>query len=932
MPQQLSWNEVRDRALRFSRSWAEAAHEEGDKQTFWNDFFEVFGLARRSVATFERAVRNARGTYGFLDLFWPGMLLVEHKSRGASFHRAESQAFAYVADLMREGRHEDVPRYIVICDFARFVLHDLEGGEDGGSVTEFPLAELRDHVREFAFVKGEKPVRVDPENPANIKATELLAALHDELEASGYRGHSLERMLVRVLFCLFAEDTGIFEPGSFTGLVMRSREDGRDLGPMLAELWDVLNTPENERQRTLDEDLASFPYVNGGLYDERLPNCSFNSALRDAILACCRFQWAKISPAVFGSLFQSVMDAKERRKIGAHYTSEPDIMKVLRSLFLDALREELDAAKADRSTNRASRLRAFQQKLRRLRLLDPACGCGNFLILGYRELRRLENECVVALHTKAGQVQGELDVRALALVDVDQFYGIEIGEWPARIAEVGLWLQDHQCNVELADALGCAYRRLPLRATPTIVVGNALRVDWRAVLPPSPDVLVMGNPPFVGKQYMTPEQDADMGAVCGEIKGHGLLDYVTAWYVKAAHYIAGTRIVCAFVSTNSISQGEQPSVLWSHLFQHRIKIHFAHRPFAWSSEASGRAHVHVVIVGFGAFDAPAKRLYEMDDAGRMTMSRDLANISPYLLPGGDVVVGARSAPLCAVPEIVFGSMPNDGGHLMLSAAERDELLAREPGAGKFVRPLLGADEFLNGVPRYCLWLVDISPKELRAMPAVLARIEAVREQRAKSKREATRKLAVFPTLFGENRQPGGRYLAIPSVSSERRRYIPIAFLDADIIANNLLLIVPGAEIYHFGVLTSAMHMSWMRMVAGRLESRYRYSNKLVYNNYPWPAADVAKREDIGRCAQAVLDGRARFPGSTLSDLYDPLAMPPALADAHAALDRAVDRAYRAKAFASDRERVEHLFSLYEQAIAPLVSVSARPRRGRGRHE
>jgi hypothetical protein len=933
MSRQLSWNEIRDRALRFSRSWAEAVHEEGDKQTFWNEFFEVFGLARRSVATFERSVRTARGTYGFLDLFWPGMLLVEHKSRGGSFQRAESQAFAYVADLMREGRHEDVPRYIVICDFARFALHDLEGGEDGGSVIEFPLGGLREHVREFAFVKGEKPVRVDPENPANIKATELLAALHDELEASGYRGHALERMLVRVLFCLFAEDTGIFEPGSFTSLVMRSREDGRDLGPLLAELWDVLNTPEESRQNTLDEDLAVFPYVNGGLYAERLPNCFFNRALRDAMLSCCRFQWAKISPAVFGSLFQSVMDAKARRKIGAHYTSEPDIMKALRSLFIESLREELDAAKADRSTNRASRLRAFQQKVRRLRLFDPACGCGNFLVLGYRELRRLENECIVAMHTKAGQVQGELDVRSLALVDVDQCFGIEIGEWPVRIAEVGLWLQDHQCNVELAEALGRTYRRLPLRATPSIVIGNALRVDWRTVLLPTPDVLVMGNPPFIGKHLLSEEQSSDMALVWGEGGGAGTLDYVTAWYRAAADYIQGEPAIrCAFVSTNSITQGEQPGAMWPELFRLGLKIHFAHRTFAWKSEARGRAHVHVVIIGFG-FGEPGerKRIFETARDGTLSVAIT-TNISPYLVTGGDIALPSRTQPICDVPPVIYGNKPADGGHLLIEPEDYAAFISANPGAKPFVRAMVSAEEFLHGEQRYCLWLADASPTVIRDNRGVRERVEAVREFRLKSTKAPTRKAADRPTLFAEVRQPSRTYIVIPLHSSETRRYIPFGYFDASVIVHNSCTAIPDATIYHFGVLTSGMHMAWTAVVCGRIKSDYRYSNKIVYNNYPWPAPSDRQREEIEQRAQAVLDARSQFPRSTLDELYDPLAMPPALVDAHAALDRAVDRAYRAKAFVSDRERVEHLFSLYEQVIAPLAPAPESLRPGRRRRD
>ena len=488
----IGWNEIRDRAYRFAMEWADATAEEPDKQTFWNEFFEVFGVPRKSVATFEKAVGRAKkGSYGFIDLFWPGKLLVEHKSAGQSLSKAESQAFKYIADLARKDPHDaDIPSYVVVSDFRTIVLFDLEpdNTEDRGlgdddlriRTIQFPLANFPAHVRDFAFIKGEKPIRLNPEDPANLKATQLLADLHDALAGSGFTGHALERVLVRILFCLFAEDSGIFDvPAGFTMLVERTREDGADLGPWLAQLFQALNTPEGARQTTLDEDLAAFPYVNGSLFGEALPLVSFNRAHREALLACTRFHWARISPAVFGSLFQGVLDARERRQAGAHYTSERDIMKVLRGLFLDELRAELDAALADRSTRRMERLREFQKKLRRLRFFDPACGCGNFLILAYREIRRLETEALVAIYTVAGHLPQSFDVGHLSIVDVDQFYGLEIAEWPVRIAEVGLWLADHQANQELGAALGQSFRRLPLKANPTLKVANALRTVSR---------------------------------------------------------------------------------------------------------------------------------------------------------------------------------------------------------------------------------------------------------------------------------------------------------------------------------------------------------------------------------------------------------------------------------------------------------------------
>jgi len=936
----ISWNETRDRAIRFSREWSTAKHEHRDKQTFWNEFFECFGVPRKSVAIFEHSVAKARGSYNFLDLFWPGVLLVEHKSAGGSLNKAESQAFAYLADLADQGNHDNIPRYIVLCDFARFVLFDLEpdlieegmprlDDENHYSVTEFPLSDLHKHIREFAFIKGEKAIRLDPEDPANLEATQLLADLHDALESTGFRGHSLERLLVRLLFCLFAEDTGIFDaPGSFTAFIERTREDGADLGLHLAQLFQVLDTPPAQRQTTLDQDLAMFPYVNGGLFQEQLPIASFTSSHREALLKCCRFYWARISPAVFGSLFQGILDTKERRKLGAHYTTERDILKLLRSLFLDDLRSELDAALADRSTRRIERLRDYQRKLRGLRFFDPACGCGNFLILAYREVRRLEHETLIAIRTVEGSLQRQLDIRELAQVDVDQFFGLEICEWPVRIAEVGLWLTDHQCNVELADALGQSFRRLPLRATPTLQVANALRTDWGKFLPPTENVLVLGNPPFIGAMFMSDEQRRDLASIAGELKGIGVLDYVSAWYFKAAKYIQGTRIRCAFVSTNSITQGEQAGLLWNCLFsQYKLKIHFAHRTFPWTSEAKGKAHVHVVIVGFGAFDLAPKQIFDYEGDEKRATVTTVINISPYLVEGSDKALSNRSNPICDVPKMAWGSQPRDGGHLLLEPEEKKTLLRAEPAAAPWIRRFTGAEEFLNGGERYCLWLTDIPPHVLKGLPLVMARVDGVRKMRLASRAAATQKLAATPSIFAQIAQPQTDYLIVPLVSSIRRRYIPVAFMSHKVIASNLCCVIEGASLYHFGVFSSSMHMAWVRAVCGRLKSDYRYSKDIVYNNYPWPTTASSKElAAVDAAAQAVLDARSSASTSTLADLYDPLTMPPQLVKAHAALDRAVERCYRKEPFASDRARVEYLFTLHEKIAAPLLSPQKKPKK------
>lgn len=939
----LTWNETRDRALRFSKEWAKARHEEQDKQTYWNEFFECFGVPRKSVAVFEHAVANLKGHYGFLDLFWPGIMLIEHKSRGASLDKAESQAFKYLEDLAREGRHEAMPRYIVLCDFMRFAVYDLDPEPqknlpifDNGRryrLTEFTLPELHKHVREFAFVRGEKTIRLDPEDPANLKATQLLADLHDALESTGFVGHALERMLVRLLFCLFAEDTGIFDvPGSFTALIERSREDGAELGPQLAQLFQVLNQPPELRQKNLDEDLAIFPYVNGGLFEESLPIVTFTSAHRAALLKCCRFQWGKISPAVFGSLFQGIMDKEERRKSGAHYTSERDIMKLIRSLFLDDLRSSLDAALADRSSARKKRLQEFKAKLRSLKFIDPACGCGNFLILAYRELRRLEMAALVALNTNSeGLVQADmLDIRDLAQVDVDQFFGIEIGEWAARIAEVGLWLTDHQCNVELAEALGRSFRRLPLKATPTIKVANALRTDWASVLPPAECSYVLGNPPFVGAKHLDLDQSRDMDTITDRIDNGGLLDYVCAWYFKAAEYIQGTRIKVGFVSTNSISQGEQVGVLWNPLFQrYGLKIHFAHRTFAWESEARGKAHVHVVIIGFGAYDVPSKHTYDYDGAAATIVA--VKNISPYLIEGTDTAVTNRTEPICMVPEVGIGNKPIDDGNYLFTTADKDDFLRDEPDAASYVRKFYGAEDFLSNNPRWCLYLRDCPPQNLRKMPEVMRRVEAVKEFREKSKSAPTRKLAATPTRFHVENAPASSYLLIPRHSSERRKYIPIGYVDPETLAGDSCLIISDASYFHFGVLSSAMHMAWVSLVCGRIKSDYRYSASLVYNNYPWPTTATEKqRASVEEAAQAVLKARSKFPDSSLADLYDPTATPPDLIRAHNELDKAVDLCYRKERFETDRQRLEHLFGLYEKLTAPLIQTTPtkKPRKKR----
>lgn len=918
----LSWNEIRSRAIAFSKQWADESHERAEAQTFWNEFFHVFGLTRRHVASFEEPVRQLGGTYGFIDLFWKGMLLAEHKSRGKDLGKAHSQAIDYIQSLEREHRGDEVPQYVIVSDFARIALHDLE---ENTSVA-FPLAELYKHINRFGFIPGYKQYKSAEEDPINIRAVQIMGDLHDSLEAGGYSGHELERMLVRVLFCLFAEDTGIFERDAFRlFLENHTKPDGSDLGPQIAQFFEALNTPREQRQANLLEELATLPYVNGELFAESLRFAAFNRDMRNRLIGCTRFDWSRISPAVFGALFQSVMEPKQRRHIGAHYTSERDILKVIGPLFLDSLHDEFRRAGSDRR-----KLRALRDRMAAMRLLDPACGCGNFLVVSYRELRKLELEILKCSNGNGHETQKMLDAEALSRIDVDQMYGIEIEEWPARIAEVAMWLMDHQMNLLLSEAFGTYYVRLPLRKSPHIHHGNALRVDWNEVLPASQCTHVLGNPPFVGAKYQDKTQRKELADTAPRVKNAGLLDYVAAWYFKAADYIRGTSIPAAFVSTNSITQGEQVGVLWGYLFQkHEISIYFAHRTFAWDSEARGKAHVHVVIIGFGHEPPRGRRLFEYDSIKGEPTERVVSNISPYLVEGPNDCITNRSSPLCDVPLMTSGNKPLDDGNYLFTPEEKAAFLAVEPNARRLFKRWVGGKEFVQGIERWCLYVSDRSPAELRGLRHVMARIKKVKAFRERSNSIPTKKLADTPTQFHTKFVSTKKYLAMPQVSSERRRYIPIAFLGKSYLCGDKLRLLPHASSFHFGVICSAMHMAWVRHVSGRLKSDYQYSIKLVYNNFPWPEkATEAKRQAVERAAQRVLDVREGYGEASLADLYDPLTMPGDLAKAHAALDRAVDRCYRSQPFANERQRVEYLFRQYERLVSPVIAPKkSRKKRG-----
>jgi len=900
----LSWNAIKDRALKFSKKWEGESRERAEKDSFWNDFFHVFGTSRYRLAAFEEPVKKLNNKQGFIDLFWKGTLLVEHKSKGKNLDAAFEQATDYFYGL----KEEEVPRYILVSDFARLKLYDLEEKKEYA----FSLSEFHKNIKLFGFIAGYQKRVFKDEDPVNIKAAELMGKLHDQLKASGYEGHQLEVFLVRLLFCLFADDTNIFEKDIFLEFIeIKTHEDGSNLGALLAQFFQVLNTPHDKRQKKLDEHLNAFPYVNGKLFEEPLPIAAFDSTMREILMQCSALDWGEISPAIFGSMFQSVMNPQERRDLGAHYTSEKNILKLIKPLFLDDLHAEFEKVKVNRK-----KLAAFHHKLGTLKFLDPACGCGNFLIITYREMRLLELEVLKVLYGK----QQVTSIEHILHIDVDQFYGIECDEFPVRIAEVALWLMDHQMNMRISEEFGLYYARLPLKKSATIVHGNALTTDWQEVVPKDELSYILGNPPFLGKKEQSTAQKDDLKQVFQGVKGAGVLDYVTCWYVLAAKYMQGTNIKAAFVSTNSIAQGEQVGILWGELFNHyHIKIHFAHRTFSWKNEAKGNAAVHVVIVGFAAFDNKHKYIFEYEDIKGRPESVKVKNINPYLVEGDDIYIGKRSKTLCGVQEITYGSFALDDGNYTISKDEYDKIISLSSSSKQFLRPFIGGKELLRSIERYCVWLLDVDLKEALKDKIIKEKIARVQAWRAKSNRVNTQKLADYPTVFAEIRQPNTDYLAFPTVSSENRRFIPIAYLSSEVIASNQLYTLSHATIYDFGILTSTMHMSWMRYTCGRIKSDYRYSSSLVYNNYPWPKDPSEKNiKSVEAKAQKVLDVRAECPEWSLANLYDSLGMPPKLVKAHQALDKAVDLCYRPQPFANERGRIEFLFDLYRIYISTSV--------------
>ena len=891
-------------AKQFAADWQGKGYEKGHSQTFWLSLLQkVYGVEEPDkFITFEDQIMLDHTS--FIDGFIPSThVLIEQKSLGKELNKPIKQsdgsllspfqqAKRYAAELPYSQR----PRWIVTCNFAEFYVYDME--RPTGDPEIIKLCDLEKEYYRLQFLVDTGDTNIKKEMEVSLQAGEIVGILYDALlkqykdpEADGTL-KSLNALCVRLVFCLYAEDAGIFGSKSMFHDYLRDIP-ASGIRRALVELFRILDQKPEERDKYLADDnpaLAAFPYVNGGLFsDENIEIPPFTEELKALLLekASGDFDWSAISPTIFGAVFESTLNPDTRRSGGMHYTSIENIHKVIAPLFLDGLRAELEEIKeiaVDKT--RKAKLSAFQSKLAGLTFLDPACGSGNFLTETYLSLRKLENE---VLRCSTDQIS--MDLEGIIQVSIGQFYGIEINDFAVTVAKTALWIAESQMMKETEDVVHMSLDFLPLKSYANITEGNALRLDWESVVPKDKLNYIMGNPPFVGYSLQNKGQKEDILSVYVDEKGKsyktaGKIDYVSGWYFKAAQLMQGTDIRTAFVSTNSITQGEQVAGVWKPLYDRfGIHIDFAHRTFRWDSEASIKAHVHCVIVGFSSAPNQApKRIYTME------RYQEAENINPYLLDAPNAFVDSRNKPICDVPLMTTGNRPADGGHLIIEADEYDEFIAKEPNALPYIKRLVGAAEFINNKKRWCLWLVGISPAELRKMPLVLQRVEACKADRENAPDAGRRKLAERPTQFREINNPD-TFVVVPAVSSERRRYVPIGFLDKNTIATNLVITIPDAQLYHFGVLTSNVHMAWMRAVCGRLKSDYRYSKDVVYNNFPWPTPTDAQQDKIEQTAQAILDARALYPDCSLADLYDEVAMPPELRKAHQQNDRAVMQAY-----------------------------------------
>ena len=891
--------EQRAAAKAFAEYWKERGDEKSDSQSFWLTLIrDVLGVPEpEKFIVFEERVKLDHTS--FIDGHIPSThVLIEQKKKGLNLRAPIRQSDGSLLNPFQQAQrysaalpYSQRPRWIVTCNFEEFLIYDME--KPTGEPESILLKDLPKEYYRLQFLVDTGDENIKKEMEVSIKAGELVGILYDEILKQYHDPQneeslkSLNKLIVRLVFCLYAEDAGIFgEHNKFHNYIKSF--SARDMRKALIELFKILDTKPKDRDPYEDEQLSSFPYVNGGLFaDENIEIPQMNDTIRDMLLknASEDFDWSDISPTIFGAVFESTLNPETRRSGGMHYTSIENIHKVIDPLFLDELREELEEIKKIKvAKSREVKINAFREKLGSLTFLDPACGSGNFLTETYISLRRLENEAIEVIT----QGQMLLDVSGLIKVSIGQFYGIEINDFAVTVAKTALWIAESQMMKETEMIAHINLDFLPLKSYANIVEGNALRIDWETVVPKDKLNYIMGNPPFVGARLMSKGQKDDLLFVFGsEWKNAGNLDYVSCWFKKTADLMKGTHIRAALVSTNSVSQGESVAILWKPLFEDGVHIDFAHRTFRWDSEASIKAHVHCVIIGFSI--APNSRAKVIYSAERLLI---VDNINAYLVDADNVFIESRNVPICDVPNLVFGSMPNDNGLLSdYSQEERDAIVKEYPEAETVFKKFMGATEFINNKIRWCLWLKGVSPNIIRKIPPISKAVQSVKEMREKSTREATKKLADTPTLFGEIRQPSTDYIIIPAHSSEKRKYIPIGFLSKDIICSNANLLMPDASLYHFGVLTSNIHNAWIHAVCGRLEMRYRYSVNIVYNNFPWPTPTDEQKAIIEQTAQGILDARALYPDCSLADLYDELTMPPELRKAHQANDRAVMQAY-----------------------------------------
>lgn len=884
-------------AKHFAEYWVGRGYEKGESQPFWLSLLrDVFGVEHpEEYISFEDQVHLDHTS--FIDGYIAkSKVLVEQKGINKSLTSAIRQSDGLLLTPFQQAKRyitelplSKHPRWVVTCNFKSFLVYDME--RPNGEPEEILLENLPTEYYRLSFLVDSKNISLQREMEVSIAAGELVGLLYDAF-AKQYVDPESERAMkslnvlcVRLVFCLYAEDAGIFgRRGMFHDYM--AQFDARHSRSAIIDLFRVLDQKPENRDPYLDPDLAAFPYVNGGLFaneDIEIPH--FTDEIRMLLLekASANFNWAEISPTIFGAVFESTLNPETRRSGGMHYTSIENIHKVIDPLFMNELNKEFEEIRSIAvERTREKKLSEFQAKLSKLTFFDPACGSGNFLTETYLSLRRLENEVISLLHK--GQIV--MDLGNPIQVSISQFYGIEINDFAVTVAKTALWIAESQMMKETEDVVHMSLDFLPLKTNAYIVEGNALRMDWESVVPKSELDYIMGNPPFVGAQYMSKQQKNDIMALFADNKKAGVLDFVAGWYYKAAEAMQNCRTTTAFVSTNSITQGEQVAALWKLLYEKfNIHIDFAHRTFRWDSEASNKAHVHCVIVGFSTTLNGKQKLVFTDERVQR-----VSTINPYLMDAPVVFVESRKKPLCPVPQITKGCQPTDGGNLIIEDEELEDFIAREPNAKQYVKKLVGAREFINNKNRWCLWLVGVSPAELRKMPLVMERVEKVRKMRLSSTDSGTRKLADTPTVFRETYNPAS-FIIVPSASSERRKYVPLGFAGEDTISTNLNLIIPDATLYHFGVLTSNVHMAWMRAVCGRLEMRYRYSANIVYNNFPWCDPTPEQKAKIEQTAQAILDARALYPDCSLADLYDEVTMPPELRRAHQANDKAVMQAY-----------------------------------------